>query len=389
LSALNKILEDTIVQKYYALSMLALFLLFTSACDFTDTAGSNTEEGLYYLDYENGTIPISELPIGSRVVDLSWEWEYRFGENYSQEILHSEHTDSLEVKPVTWIIVAHDFYEGSEQHVTLLSEDLIAYYAFDDSTDRGSEYGSNHWGDSGNFNAKHGLRPWLNSEGIHSSEGFYQAFSDDFKHAILNVNLPNCGWENNIQYITKENVFIPSAAELGNGDSVCGKTYPYFKGILRSRKSNRVAELDNIAAWYWTRTPVPSNCYMLVGVNSGGDFMDYITNHGDHAVRPVVNLSAEVLVSEFKPLPTPINEATQNPEARLIADQSHVTRAAEGENLTIPGIDYENLVVKDGELKMAAGTFYSLLIDNKGDLYYLGEDPLIDMFGIAWPCHAD
>ncbi len=80
---------------------------------------------------------------------------------------------------------------------------------------------------------------------------------------------------------------------------------------------------------------------------------------------------------------TPGNNTEEEPYY-LDADQSHVTRAAEGENLTIPGIDYENLVVKDGELKMAAGAFYSLFIDDKGDLYYLGEDPLIDMFGIEF-----
>jgi hypothetical protein len=314
------------VQKYYSLSILALFLLFNSACDFTGTPGNSSEEKIYYLDYENGTIPISELPVGSRVVDLSWEWEYKFGDNYSQEVLHSEHTDSLKVKPVTWLIVAHDFYESSEQNVTLLSEDLIAYYAFDDSNNRGSEYGSNHWGDSGNVNAVHGLRPWLNSEGIHSNEGFYQAFSDNFKHAIVNVDLPNCEWENNTQYITNDHVFIPSAAEIGNKSSVCGQTYPYFKGILRSRASNRIAQLDNLAMWYWTRTPASSNHYMLVGVNPDGGFMDYVASHGDHAVRPVVNLSAEVLVSESKPLPASVNDTTQTPGVELIADQSHIVK---------------------------------------------------------------
>jgi hypothetical protein len=126
----------------------------------------------YYIDYTGGTIPIGDLPIGARVVDPSWEWEFRTGDNYS---------GSGAVKPVTWIAVAKDHYDGLQPHVTLLAEELIGKHAFDDSTNRGSRYGLNHWGDSGINNASRGLRPWLNSSGIHSGEGFYRAFSESFK----------------------------------------------------------------------------------------------------------------------------------------------------------------------------------------------------------------
>ncbi len=63
----------------------------------------------YYIDYTGGSISIGELPIGARVADPSWEWEFRTGNNYS---------GSGNVKPVTWIVVAKDHYEGLDSHVT-------------------------------------------------------------------------------------------------------------------------------------------------------------------------------------------------------------------------------------------------------------------------------
>jgi HEAT repeat protein len=139
----------------------------------------------YNIDYENGTILIGDLPIGARVVDPSWEWEFRAGDNY---------TGNGEVKPVSWVIVAKNHYGYMERHITLLSEELIGKHVFDNSTDRdheNSKYGYNHWGESGTANATRGLRPWLNSTDIHAGEGFYRAFSDNFKEAVLETTLPN------------------------------------------------------------------------------------------------------------------------------------------------------------------------------------------------------
>jgi hypothetical protein len=248
----------------------------------------------YYIDYENGTIPIGDLPIGARVVDPSWEWAFRTGDDY---------TGSGEIKPVVWIIVAKDHYVGLEPHVTLLAEELIGRFVFDDSTSRGSKYGSSHWGECGTANATRGLRPWLNSSGIHSGNGFYRAFSESFTSAVLTTTVPNKEWQSGSAYSTQDYVFTPSTTELGDSAHEntyqIGTAYAYFTG---AGDTKRVALLDG-ETWYsyWTRSPGSSIVARFVrGVSGTGEF-DYNNTADDSlAVRPALNLKSGVLVSEIK-----------------------------------------------------------------------------------------
>ena len=190
----------------------------------------------YILDYENGTTAIGELPIGTRIADPTWTWEYRPGYSYSNEcpsIL--EPLDPGEIKPVTWIIVANDHYDIPEPHVTLMAEEVIGLYSFDGTPEsaRFDDYrGHNHWGNSGTTNSIPGLRPWLNSTGSFSDEGFYQAFSESFKNSIITTDVPNREWETGDHYYTRDRVFIPSTTELGDTDHFysyqIGTAYNYF-----------------------------------------------------------------------------------------------------------------------------------------------------------------
>jgi len=261
----------------------------------------------YYIDYENGTIPLGDLPIGARVVDPGWEWEYRLGVNYSDIDWNRDPTPPGEVRPVTWIVVARDHHDLEERHVTLLAEELIGLFAFDDSTDRDheyAEYGYNHWGESGKGNASHGLRPWLNSTGIHSNEGLYRAFSEGFKQAVLTTTLPNREWQNGNAYSTNDNVFIPSTTELGDTDHnwtyQIGTVYRYFHGAGATR---RVARIDSENWFYWTRSPDSFFGYRVRFVSSYGAF--YVSDasgsahYALHGVRPALNLKSGILLSEI------------------------------------------------------------------------------------------
>ena len=105
----------------------------------------------YIMDYESGTTPLGDLPIGALVVDPTWKWEFRTSSSY---------TGNGEMKPVNWIVVAHSHYGMLEPHTTLLSQELVGKYCYDNSTNQGhndDRYGHNHWGDSGVFNAACGI----------------------------------------------------------------------------------------------------------------------------------------------------------------------------------------------------------------------------------------
>ena len=250
-------------------------------------------EADYMIDYEHGTIPMSEIEIGARVVDPTWEWEFRTGSNYTRET-------GDKTKPVTWIVVAKDHYEGLEPHVTLLSKELIGRFPFDNST-HVHDKGYNHWGESGTNNANRGLRPWLNSSGNHSEEGFYQNFSKKFSQKVVTTTVPNREGGNGDSYTTEDRVFIPSTTELGDTEHEqtyrIGAVFPYFSG---AGDEDRVAQLD--AYYYRTRSPNSLLIYSTRSVYADGQFATSVASAAEacfSGVRPVLNLKSNFPVSEI------------------------------------------------------------------------------------------
>ncbi len=253
---------------------------------------------VFLKEHQIAAMQISNLEIGDRVVDNSWQWEFRTGDDYTYQ-------PGDITKPVVWIVVAKDHY-GVGNGVTLLSEELIGKFPFDNSTDIEGEFGSSHWGQSGTGKATRGLRPWLNSTGHHQDVGFYRAFSEDFKRAILTTTLSNREWLNGNYYTTSDKVFVPSTTELGeiNHDWTyeIGITFPYF---INANDSDRIALLGGMQNWYWTLSPNPSWLgSALRGIHhDGGTFYSrdcaahaYVNNIG---VRPAINLSSETEVSKI------------------------------------------------------------------------------------------
>jgi len=246
----------------------------------------------YIIDYQHGVIALCNLPIGSRVVDLTWEWVFKNGNNYN---------GSGVIKAVTWIIVAKDHYDTIEPSVTLFSEELIGRHAFDYRPSwQGFIAGTNHWGDSGTTNnAIHGLRPWLNSTGIQSYEGFYRAFSESFKQAVLETTVPN---RKGIRvYSTQDKVFIPSTTELG--DTAHNWTYQIGTAYLFFQESGDAKRADLLGGGtrrYWTRSPAMFHGASVSGVASTGAFCYDVAYNGAIGVRPALNLKADTLVSEIR-----------------------------------------------------------------------------------------
>ncbi len=245
---------------------------------------------------------LSSLKIGDRVVDPSWEWEFRLLPNYVRS------TDDID-GPIIWIVVAKDHY-GANSGVTLLSEGVIGQWVFDNSTNRGSNHGSHHWGNSGNPNAVKGLRPWLNSKDIHTGEGFFQAMGTDFRRSVLNNVIPN-RVRGGGAYTTRDRVFIPSNTELGfplPGDSsygtyfhAIGTVWPYFRG---AGDAKRQAILPGYTdgypyRFYWTRSPYRTNAHSAGMVSDRGSWTGRYSRE-DGYIRPAVSLKGDVPVSLVK-----------------------------------------------------------------------------------------
>lgn len=276
------------------LLLLLLFLLI--ACSSNESSingdGEKTKPDDNPSDMTK-TMLVSDLEIGDKVIDLTWEWEFRQGYEYT---VYSENevTD-----PVSWIVVAKDHYEADS--VTLLSEYLIGFYIFDNSLlESGILAGYGHWGNSGQNNGR-GLRPWLNSTSPLEDEGFYHAFSEEFKSAVILTTIPNYDGVSKQQYTSDDNVFVPSLTEFGASPDeisdtvVLGKGYPYF---MDDDESKFEAEIKNSWSYdYWARNTFDRG-YRLVGMmTSHGLYLDWFADANNLGVRPALSIHSNTKIT--------------------------------------------------------------------------------------------
>jgi hypothetical protein len=258
-------------------------------------------------------VTIGALEVGDRVVDKSLTWGFRHGPQYTID-------DAGEIiKPIVWIVTAKNHFEVEDNraHVTLLSEEIVANYPFDDSTNKGWSRGCGHWGDSGLPDAEHGIRPFLNNIFLEHIEDVSSLFSE----AILTTVLQNdtrfyadYKWGDNWRpYTTLDKIFILSATELGERKKVNdGDVLPYFDiehpyGPEDSDwlKERRIAYLLDNYLSYHTRTPeVGRNRSYLSAVyneiewrkNAGNIKGNYTPSHS-MGIRPAINVDASIKVS--------------------------------------------------------------------------------------------
>jgi len=224
---------------------------------------------------------LGNLPVGSIVVDNTWQWEHRTGGNY---------TGDGETKPLEWIVVGQNHYADLEAHTTLFTKEVIARYVFDDSTDRGHTSGSNHWGNSGTTNANHGLRPFLNTT-------FFNAFSSQFKNRVLTTPLPNKPWDSEEEYITDDNVFVLALKEVGGGATSSfrdiGNRLEYFINDATNKR-----KATGVQTNYWMRNPEINDPTFLdyVKASDGGCYNAAPAYYQDRGVRPAINLRSDTPV---------------------------------------------------------------------------------------------
>ena len=266
--------------------------------------------------------------MGDRVADSTWSWEFKLGKYYTDEDRFEGTMPDGEVKPVVWIVIVKDHFDGLPAHVTLMSEELIARYPYDDGEERlgvQGYRGTSYWPDSGTPDAEHGLRPFLNSlskdEYAYTGDGFRAAFSDPFDEAVLETTIGHItkldddgNWDEEnpwVQYTTQDHVFVLSTAEYGINQAEDmpeqGRVVPYFDPehpaypqdpMEAWERDMKTAHLGGEEYMYWSRTATRT-FFNSVALASTAEGSGSSTPSSPEGVRPVLNLSGNVRVSEI------------------------------------------------------------------------------------------
>jgi len=227
------------------------------------TAEDGTTQQTYTIHFSvAGVTRLSALPIGTVVYDSSASWEHKTGDGY---------TGSGAIQPVEWKIVAKDHPGYPADSVTLLSQEIIAKYAYDNDNSR--------WDESG-------IRSWLNGT-------FYNHLSSTFKAAVQNTDVANYVYSTATAGTTIDRIFLPSITELGEaGDvPVIGTDWGYFKN-----DPSRIAFIGGTALNYLTRSPFSGNQVGTIQWSDGNFASVYLVSGNQFGARPVLNLNANTCV---------------------------------------------------------------------------------------------
>lgn len=248
-----------------------------------------------------------------------------------------------EAQPIIWTIVAKNHVSTPaypSNSVTLHAAEILDLRCFDaeepsnSNSDR-QKYGNNRYSVSN-------LDQWLNKDAAggawysaaHSADhspdttagtggygtqyaarpGFLNGFTDDEKAAILSTTIrvvkPSIDGGSYEDVVRK--VFLPSTTEVGlsNENSIAeGAAWGYYTSntarigyVTQQCFSNTPSSSkpsSKTTAWYWwLRTPRYSGANSARGVNSAGSLYNYNAYNGSNGVRPALNLSSSLLVSD-------------------------------------------------------------------------------------------
>ena len=248
-----------------------------------------------------------------------------------------------EAQPIIWTIVAKNHVSTPaypSNSVTLHAAEILDLRCFDaeepsnSNSDR-QKYGNNRYSVSN-------LDQWLNKDAAggawysaaHSADhspdttagtggygtqyaarpGFLNGFTDDEKAAILSTTIrvvkPSIDGGSYEDVVRK--VFLPSTTEVGlsNENSIAeGAAWGYYTSntarigyVTQQCFSNTPSSSkpsSKAAAWYWwLRTPHHSFANIARSVNSNGSLGGNNAYRGNYGVRPALNLSSSLLVSD-------------------------------------------------------------------------------------------
>lgn len=263
---------------------------------------------------------ISSLPVGAKVKDTGTTY---YG------------------SPIIWQVADKNHSGYPANSVTLIAANILKIAAFDAEEIGNSDTGRRNYGN--NRYALSNIRQWLNKSGSpwyiaqHSADaapssgnvtynpydgqsGFLTGFSAQMKAALLDTTLTvaKAVVDNDGSESVVDKVFLLSRQEVGLGseNSIAeGSLLALFSSDNSSRLckptanavSNSTYTNSSLSAsqnWkWWLRSPYSSNSYGVRIVDAdGAGFLSSAIGHnaylGIYGVRPALNLSSEILVSD-------------------------------------------------------------------------------------------
>lgn len=241
--------------------------------------------------------------------------------------------------PIIWLKADKDHADYPSNSTTLISEKILALRAFDAKEPNNSDsnrvsYGNNKYSVSN-------IDQWLNSDAAagewysarHDADqapttasthvsantytedaGFLNGFSDFFKKSLLDTTLKtvlNTVTDGGSYESITRKIFFASTTEVGlaNENSIAEGSCLALFSDNASRiayvtqecidDSNYSSDPAAGAAWYWwLRTPGSSRSHGVRYVVSNGALSLYGAGSGGNGVRPLCNLSSDILVSD-------------------------------------------------------------------------------------------
>ena len=265
---------------------------------------------------------LSNLPVGAKVKF----GKYAVGSETPQEVV--------------WLVAAKEHVSTPAypvNSITLITEKIIDLKAFDarEPQNGGNAriYGNDKYSISN-------LDQWLNSDasagqwysskhtydmspqkdyltteakaGYDTRSGFLNAFTDMEKAAILTtpIRVALAGTDGQYEDISRK-VFVPSAGDLGyrvSNGAVDGSKWSYFSNNsvlagLTTQAFTYAASTSKPSSasetWhYWTRSPYPTTASKLQCMGSGGGFEQFFAYSAFVGVRPAMNVSSTLMVSD-------------------------------------------------------------------------------------------
>lgn len=273
--------------------------------------------------------------------------------------------------PIIWEIGDKNHAGYPANSVTLVAANILKLACFDakesgNSDNNRRNYGNNRYSLSNLrqwlnkagspwYQAQHGAdaaptnaNVWSNYNEYDDEAGFLTGFSAQMLAAILNTTLTvaKASVDGGGSETVTDRVFLLSKAEVGlgaeNGVSE-GSTLAMFSDNA-SRQcrptaqavSNSEYKTSSLSAsqpwWYWLRSPHASDSYGVRSVYSGGALGDG-SAYGNGGVRPALNLSSSILVSDSPDSDGAYtivwNQAPTTPPSITVPDEVRSGKAAE------------------------------------------------------------